>query len=142
MKLLKYTLLVLGGLLLVAGAVAAYVAATFDPNRYKPQIIAAVKEHTQRTLRLEGDIALSLWPNIAARVGKASLSERGSAQEFAAVEEARVSLKLMPLLSGEAVADTVTLRGLRANIVKRKDGTTNFEDLAGAPGAQKKPPAE
>jgi len=139
MKILKYALLGLGGVLVVLGAVAAYLAATFDPNQYKPQIIAAVKEKTQRTLRLEGDIALSFWPNLGAKVGKASLSERGSDTEFAAVQEARVSLKLMPLLSGEAVVDTVTLRGLRANIVKRKDGTLNVDDLAGAPDTKGKP---
>ena len=139
MKILKYGLWALGGLILLIGAVAAYVAATFNPNQYKPQIIAAVKEKTQRTLRLDGDIALSFWPSIGAKVGKASLSERGSDTEFAAVQEARVSLKLLPLMSGEAIVDTVTLRGLRANLVKRKDGTTNVDDLAGAPPPKEAP---
>jgi AsmA protein len=120
----------------------AYLAATFDPNQYKAQIVSAVKDKTQRTLRLDGDIALAFWPSIGAKVGKASLSERGTDAEFAAVEEARVSLKLMPLLSGEAIVDTVTLRGLRANLVKRKDGTTNVDDLAGAPGSKEAPEAK
>jgi AsmA protein len=133
MKILKYSLLVVAGLAIVIGAVLAYIAATFDPNQYKPQIVQAVKERTQRTLKLEGDIGLSFWPSIGVKVGKASLSERASDREFAAVEEVRVALKLMPLLSRQAVVDTVQVRGLRASIVKAKDGRTHVDDLAGAP---------
>jgi len=142
MKFVKYALLVLGGLVILIGAVLAYVAATFDPNQYKPHIVQAVKERTQRTLRLEGDIGLSFWPNIGARVGKVSLSERASDREFAAVEEVRVSLKLVPLLSKQAVVDTVRVRGLRANLVKEKDGRLNVDDLAGPPAAKAAPGAK
>ena len=136
MKILKYALIAMGGLVIVIGAVLAYIAATFDPNQYKPQIVQAVKERTQRTLKLEGDIGLSFWPSIGAKIGKASLSERASDREFAAVEEVRVALKLMPLLSGKAIVDTVRVRGLRASIVKAKDGRTNVDDLAGPPPAK------
>src|SRR6185503_529450 len=119
--------------------VLAVVAATFDPNQYKPQIVQAVKEKTQRTLRLDGNIGLAFWPSIGAKVGKASLSERAADREFAAVEEVRVSLKLLPLLSKQAVVDTVRIKGLRANIVKGKDGKLNVDDLAGAPAGKEKP---
>ena len=105
----------------------------------KPQIVQAVKEKTQRTLKLDGDIRLAFWPGLGARVGKASLSERASDREFAAVEDVHVSLKLLPLLSRRAVADTIRIRGLRANIVKTKDGKTNVDDLAGAPPAKGTP---
>lgn len=136
MKFLKYTLLALGGLALLFGAALAFVAATFDPNQYKPQIVRAVNEKTQRTLKLDGDIALSFWPNIGAKVGKASLSARGSDREFASVEEARVSVKLVPLLSRQVVVDSVRIKGLRANIVKEKNGRTNVDDLAGPPAKE------
>ena len=136
MKILKYALLALGGLVVLAGAVLAYVAATFDPNQYKPQIVQAVKDKTQRTLKLEGDVKLTFWPSIGASLGKASLSERAGDREFAAVEEAHVSLKLMPLLSKQAIVDAVRVKGLRAHIVKAKDGKTNVDDLtAPAPGS-------
>jgi AsmA protein len=139
MKILKYALLAVAGLVIVIGAVLAYIAATFDPNQYKPQMVQAVKERTQRTLKLEGDIGLSFWPSIGAKIGKASLSERASDREFAAVEEVRVALKLMPLLSRQAVVDTVRVRGLRANLVKTKDGRTNVDDLVGPPSAKEAP---
>ena len=133
MRILKYVLLGLGALVLLAGGLIAYVAATFDPNQYKPQLVQAVKDRTQRTLRIDGDITLSFWPSIGARIGKASLSERASEKEFARVEDAHVSLKLLPLLSRQVVADTVRVKGLRANVVKTKDGRTNMDDLTGAP---------
>jgi AsmA protein len=141
MKILKYALFALGGLIVLAGVVLAVIAATFDPNQYKPQIVQAVKDKTQRTLRLDGNIGLAFWPSIGAKVGKASLSEHASDREFAAVEEVRVSLKLMPLLSKQAVVDTVRIKGLRANIVKGKDGKLNIDDLAGGAPAGKEKPA-
>jgi AsmA protein len=139
MKIIKYALYALGGLIVLAGVAIAIITAVFDPNQYKPQIVQVVKEKTQRTLRLDGNIGLSFWPSIGAKVGKASLSERASDREFAAVEEVRVSLKLMPLLSKQAVVDTVRIKGLRANIVKTKDGKLNIDDLTGAPTGQEKP---
>lgn len=142
MKILKYTLFALAGLVVLAGALLAYIAATFDPNQYKPRIVQAVKERTQRTLKLEGDIALSIWPSIGAKIGKASLSERASDREFAAVEQVHVSLKLLPLLSKQAVADTIRVKGLRANIVKSKDGRTNVDDFTGTPAAKGAPAAK
>jgi len=141
MQILKYVLIALGALVLVAGAALAYIAATFDPNQYKPRIVELVKANTGRTLRLEGDIRLSFWPSIGADIGKASLSERASDREFAAVESAHVSLKLLPLLSKQAVVDTVRVKGLRANVVRARDGRTNADDLAGVPAAKEAPAA-
>jgi AsmA protein len=145
LKILKYVLFGLAALVVVAGAALAYVAATFDPNEYKPQIVQAVKEKTQRTLRLEGDIDLALFPSIGARLGKAALTERAGNKEFAAVEDLRVAVKLLPLFSRQVVVDTIEVKGLRAQLVRFKDGKTNFDDLAGGPAAAPAPgpkPAE
>lgn len=128
-KILKYTLIGTGSVVGVAVAGAAYVAATFDPNDYKDEIVKAVKDGKQRELRLDGDITLSFFPNIGANLGKVSLSEFKSAEQFAAIDSARVSLALMPLLSGKAVVDEVAISGLQATLIKRRDGTTNIDDL-------------
>ncbi|HZM47108.1 MAG TPA: AsmA family protein [Burkholderiales bacterium] len=129
MKIVKYALLGIGALALLFGAVLAYVAATFNPNDYKPQIIQLVKEKKERTLKLDGDIKLSFWPNVGAELGKVSLSEAKSEKEFAAVDNARVSVKVMPLFSKQMVVDEVRVKGARAAIVRFKDGKLNIDDL-------------
>lgn len=140
-KILKYGLLGVGAIVAVAVAGVAYVAATFNPNDYKAQIIKAVKDSKQRNLRLDGDIKLSFYPNIGASLSKVSLSEFRNDKEFAAIESARVSLALMPLLHRQVVVDEVAVSGLKATLVKHKDGTTNIDDLLGQaeqkPGQQK-----
>ena len=55
MKIVKYVLIAFAALVVLVIGVIAYVSATFDPNQYKPQIIKAVKDKTQRTLKLDGD---------------------------------------------------------------------------------------
>lgn len=129
MKIVKYLLIACGGLIVVVGGVVAYIAATFNPNSYKPQVIQMVKDKKQRDLKLEGDIKLKFWPSIGADLGKISLSEFKSDKEFAAVDSLRVSLKLMPLLSKKLVVDEVEIKGVRATIVKFKDGRMNIDDL-------------
>ena len=50
MKILKYLLFAVGGVVLLAFVVLAIVVATFDANKYKPEITAVVKDKTGRTL--------------------------------------------------------------------------------------------
>lgn len=133
-KIVKYVLFAAGGIVVVVVLAIAILIATFDPNKYKPELAAAVKDKTGRTLVIEGNLALTIFPNIGIAIGKTSLSEPRGSRVFARFDEAKASLALLPLLSRQIVIDRVTLSGLDADLVKRKDGTTNFDDLAGAPG--------
>ncbi len=128
-KILKYSLYGIGGLILLVILAIAIISATFNPNDYKQQIIDVVKEKKQRTLKIDGDIKLAFWPKIGANLGKISISDHEKSTEFAAVDGVKVSLALLPLLKKELIVDTVYIDGARANIVKYKDGTTNFDDL-------------
>lgn len=128
-KLLKYSAYGLGGLISLILIVLVIVAATFNPNDYKQQIIDLVQAKKSRTLKLDGDIKLSFWPKIGANLGKVSLSEHKNNAEFASVDSVKVSLALLPLLKKELIVDTVYIDGARANVIKYKDGSTNFDDL-------------
>jgi AsmA protein len=140
MKLLKYILIAVGGVVVLFAGVLAFIAATFDHNQYKGQVAELVKEKTQRTLTIEGDIRLTLFPRLGVQLGKTRLSEFRSDQEFAGLEQMRVSLALLPLLSKQVVVDQVQLNGLRINLVKHRDGRTNFADLLGAEEAAARAP--
>ena len=136
-KPLKYGLLGLGGLLVLAIGGVAVFAMTFDPNKYKGQIAAAVKEKTGRTLKLGGDLQVAIWPSLGAKVAGVTLSEKDGTTEFLSLESAQVSVAVMPLLRGAAVVDGVRVSGLKANVVKDKQGKFNFDDLL--EGDAKKP---
>ena len=128
-KILKYSAYALASLIGLVLIVMAIVAATFNPNDYKQQVIDLVQAKKNRTLKLDGDIKLAFWPKIGANLGKVSLSEHKNSAEFAAVDSVKVSLALLPLLKKQLIVDTVYVDGVRANIIKYKDGSTNFDDL-------------
>lgn len=128
-KFLKIGLWVGGAVIALILAVAGYVAATFNPNDYKPLIVKMVQEKKQRTLKLDGDIKLSFFPKIGADLGKLSLSEHNGDKEFAAVDSVQVSLAVLPLLRKQLVVDRIKVDGLRANLVRYPDGTTSIDDL-------------
>jgi AsmA protein len=142
-RYLKYALWAIGGVIALLLAAVAFIALTFDPNSYKPQIIQAVKDSKQRTLKLEGDIGLHLFPSISLSLGKVSLSEYQSEQEFISVDSASVSLKLLPLLVRRLVVDEIAVSGVNARVTQYRDGKTSIDDLLGKtePAAQTAAPA-
>ena len=128
-KLIKYALYGVGGFTLLMLLIAAYFALTFNPNDYKDDVIKLVKDKKQRTLNIEGDITLSYWPKIGADLGKISLSEHQSKTIFASVKNVKVALEVLPLFKKQFVVDTIYVDGANANVIRRKDGTFNFDDL-------------
>lgn len=126
LKCLVYGVIGLIGLVLIAVAI---LAATFNPNDYKQLLIDLVQDKKQRTLIIEGDIALSFWPKLGANLGKVSISEFQSEQQFASVKNVKVALAVMPLLRKELVVDTIYVDGATVKVVKRQDGSFNFDDL-------------
>jgi len=129
LKALKISLYLVLGLVVVVVAAVAIFAMTFDPNRYKGDIQRIVKERTGRTLELKGPLELAFWPSLGAKVSGVVLSEHGTAQPFVSLESAHASVALLALLRGAVIVDRVRLSGLRAQIVKDKDGRFNFQDL-------------
>jgi AsmA protein len=139
-KPIKYALLGLGAVVVLVIAGAAIFAATFDPNKYKGQIEAAVKEKTGRTLKLAGNLELAFWPSLGAKVGGVTLSEKGSDKEFVALDSAHASVAVLPLLHGAVLVDGIRVSGLKANVVKDKQGKFNFSDLLESAGEKPSQP--
>ncbi|GMQ87644.1 MAG: AsmA family protein [Gammaproteobacteria bacterium] len=133
-KLLRLVVFALGGLVLLLVAAAIILPLVVDPNDFKDEIAAAVESKTGRTLSMEGDIGLSVFPWLGLDVGPVSLSNAPgfSGQPFASIDAVQVRIKLLPLLSKELEMDTVVLRGLKVSLETDKNGRTNWSDLAGA----------
>jgi AsmA protein len=145
LKILKISLFVLGAVLVLAVAGSVIFALSFDPNRYKDDIERIVKERTGRTLEIKGPLEMAFYPSLGAKVAGVTLSERAANQPFVSLESAHASVALLPLLRGGVIVDRVRVTGLKAQIVKGKDGRFNFQDLIEPQGekpAAKAPPKE
>ena len=141
-KALKILAIVLGAAIVGIVALAITVALLIDPNDYKDEIIAAVKENTGRDLRIEGDLKLSLFPWLGLETGGVELANAPGfgEQPFARVAAAGVRVEVLPLLRKELVVDTILLDGLELNLMKNKAGVTNWADLADGEVKAQKPP--
>jgi AsmA protein len=132
-------------LVVVAVVGLAIFLLTFDPNAYKYKLEELVQERYHRTLTIDGEIELSLFPRIGLSVQGVSLSEPNSPDTFASIESTRLAVAVWPLLSNSFVVDHVAISGLKARVVRDKDGQFNFSNLVGGtPGVTAAPsnPAE
>ncbi len=136
-KLLK---IILSFIVVAVGlAVVLVVALLFivDPNDYKGQIASAVEAQTGRTLTIEGDMSLSVFPWLGLDIGKTQLSNAAGFGDapMARMDAVQVRVKLLPLLRNDLEMDTVRLSGLQLNLARLADGSTNWDDLTGTPDA-------
>lgn len=115
--------------LIVALVGAAIFLLTFDPNAYKNRLEQIVYERYHRTLSIDGDIELSLFPRIGLAVQDVSLSDRESDETFASIDSARFAVAIWPLLSNRLVVDHVAVTGFKAWLVRDGEGRFNFRDL-------------
>lgn len=136
---LRYALWTLGGLaaLLLAGVL--YLTQRFDPNQYKTTLTALVHDQTRRELTLDGDMRLSFWPSLGVDLGHAALSDTDGAP-FAELEQARLSVALLPLLRGKVEVGEVYLRGVQVEIVGGKKAASADAPVDSAPVPAIAPP--
>lgn len=140
----KKILIGLGIVVAVLAVAVVALIAFVDVNRFKPQIAQAVKDRFDRTLEIQGDLSLTVFPRLGVALPKTTLSEHRSSAVFASVDGARVSVALLPLLGGRIEAGKVSVYGLTATIDKRVDGSLSIDDLikpAGPAPAQPAAPA-
>lgn len=103
-----------------------------DPNDYKDEIIAQVKEATGRDLTIRDPLSLSVFPSLAIQLGGVTLSNAKGFADLSFVEVEHLDLKVavMPILEKRLEVDTVVLKGLKLNLAKNSKGVTNWDDLA------------
>jgi len=121
-------LALVGLVVLVVGGAAIFVA-SFDANKYKGVAIDWMKTNRQRTLVIDGPIELSMFPRLALKVSKVTLSEAARPDIFAAIDSAGLAVDVMPLLHGEVVVGRVDAKGVRVTYVRDAKGQSNIDDL-------------
>ncbi len=139
MKPLRILGIALGIVLVLLAAGIGLLYALFDGERLKGEISRVVLEQKQRKLDIAGKLELSVWPDVGIKLGRTTLSEPGGEEEFLTLDSARVAVAVMPLLSKQVQVRRIEVDGLKATLIKRKDGTLNIADLLGGGASAEKP---
>ncbi len=135
-KLIKIILWSLASLVLIVVLAAILIPVLVNPNDYKDEIAQQVYQKTGRTLTIEGDInlSISLPLSVSLDLGKTELSNaKGFGdQPFAKIDEVYLYVAIMPLLTQNRLdIGEVRLNNMALNLIKNKDGKTNWADLSG-----------
>jgi AsmA protein len=134
-KLLKILLWLLASLVIVIVLASVLLPILVDPNDYKDEIAQQVYNKTGRTLTIEGDIELSisLPLSVSLDLGKIELSNAKGFNDtpFARMQGASLYVAIMPLLtSNQLDIGEIQLNGMELNLIKNKQGQTNWADLS------------
>ena len=115
-------------LLVITVAVFLY---TFDANRYKAEIISLAESASGRTISIDGDMDISLYPWIGIEINDVSVGNTDgfSNQVFAAVGQFDVRIKIMPLLKKRLEIDRVVLHRLELDFEQNAAGENNWTDI-------------
>jgi AsmA protein len=132
-KSLRLGLKIFAALILLLFVVAISLPFLIDPNEYKGEIIARVKQETGRELAIPGNINLSVFPWLGVKLGEVTLgnSPGFGDQPMARIKAVDVRVKLLPLLQKDVQIAHVTLDGLTLNLQRNAKGQANWDDLVG-----------
>ncbi len=122
-RLLPITL----GLVTVSGAALLIGPSFVDWNKYKPQIVEQAKSAAGYDVAIAGDINLSLIPSPQLKIeGLSMAAPRGREKNLLDMKQANVSVKLLPLISGNVVIDTVRLVNPNISLEVLPDGSNSW----------------
>ncbi len=125
MKKFFLILAVFVGVLLIAAAV---FIATFDLNRYRPQILEQIQKATGKEARI-GRLGLAWKGGLAARVDQVALFDAGDAEPDASLDYATVRVALKPLLRKEVQVSGVVVSGPQLTVERLADGTLSVAGI-------------
>jgi AsmA protein len=122
-KILITLLIVMTTIIVVLGVLIA----TFDLNKYKPQIEKKVYEATGKELKINGDIGVSLSPFGLSVKDIVIKNPKGfSKNDMLKLKKVAISLQIMPLLSKQVKVNYVKLEDMNILVEKSKKGLMNL----------------
>ncbi|GAK46539.1 AsmA family protein [Tepidicaulis marinus] len=124
----RIALIVFGIIVLLVGGLVA--AASFIPaETYKAEIEKAVKQQTGRQLRIEGDVGITFLPalGVEAEAVRFANAEWGGKPDMVSMDAMQVSLKILPLLSGNVELDRFVLVRPEIHLEVNRQGTPNWQ---------------
>ena len=130
-RALKWISLALGAIVGLAVIGVLVVIWLVDPNSFKSNIESAVRDATGRELTLVGDIELGFFPWLSLKTGEGRFGNAPGfgSEPMVSWQRAQLGARLFPLLRGKLVADRVVLEGADVRLVRRADGTANWQGI-------------
>jgi uncharacterized protein involved in outer membrane biogenesis len=110
-------------------AAAILIGPSFvDWNKYKPEIVTQVKTASGYDVKIDGDISLSILPAPSLKIRNVSVAnpKKMKAETLASIEEANVSVALMPLFSKKFEVQTIKLVKPDIRLEVLPDGTQGW----------------
>lgn len=131
MRWVKIAAYAVGALLALLIVALTLIVIFVDPNDYRDDIAQLVERKTGRQLVLSGELKLSVFPWLALQTGPATLSDApGFGDEpFISINDARLSVRVWPLLRGQLEIGTVKVAGARIRLITDENGRDNWADL-------------
>jgi len=137
LRFVKWLLGLVVTLVVLIIAAIIIVPMVFDPNDYRDDITALVKEHTGRELKLDGELKVSVFPWLGIRTEGLALSQPAEiGGDMVSVDTAQLRVKFAPLLSKQVHIDTVVLKQPKLRLVTLKNGIDSFSGLSGDDAAE------
>ncbi|MFZ1990278.1 MAG: AsmA family protein, partial [Alphaproteobacteria bacterium] len=126
---MRYVLIGLGILVVLLVAAVLIGPSLIPASVYRDQIAQAVEQATGRSFKIEGDVSLSIFSTVKAKVEKASLGNMpgGVAPNMAEIGRLDVGLKLLPLLAHRAEITSFVLNDAVIHLEVDKDGKANWD---------------
>ncbi|WP_199102529.1 AsmA family protein [Aquitalea sp. ASV11] len=100
----------------------------FDEAAVRKTLSSALND-TGRQVAVEGKITPLLFPSPGLSIHQLNISEPGSKQSFARVEQLDVYLSWIPLLTGNREIKALEMHGVTASIARGTDGRLSIMDL-------------
>ena len=134
MRVIKWVAGILGGLVLLVLLAVLTVTVFVDANRYRGQIESRVTRLTGQPFKITGDLHISWWPWLALTTGPSQFGRPEGPGPYPIVrwQTARIGARLVPLLKGQLLIDTIRLEGANVYLVRHADGTNNWEPVLAA----------
>lgn len=132
LKIFKYLLILLFLLLALIIAAGYWVTQSLDPNELKPQIQDAVKNASDLTLKMNGDLSWEFFPSVKLALKDSELHTAkayGGDTLFAKLDSIDVGLAWKGLLAKKINATHLIANDLTLRLVTEKNGHSNWKDI-------------
>lgn len=145
-RIVKWFLIAIAGVVTLLIVLALAVIFLVNPNDYRGEIEHAVTAQTGRKLAIEGDLKLAFFPWIGLQADKVRLADApgfGKAPFFQA-SHVQLAVKVLPLLQGNLVVNTITLEHPQIHLIRNEKGQGNWQTFGnprqGPAGPEQPPP--